>query len=287
MPLIFSFSNKPYFLYNNKIIQKNQQLSVNRITKRLLYNKSVELISHNFLNAKYIYIMKKCETFKVLLFKKKNIILAFLVIFFAISLAFLPKIISSSSPKTRYTVVIDAGHGGIDGGSVGKSGICEAVINLSYAKCLKEYLVDFGFNVVMTRSTDDGLYSPFAKNKKKDDMKKRKEIIENSGTDFVVSIHMNSYDSSSQGAEIFYGENDEPSRNLALNIQKYFSKYLKNARQEIKVGDYYILNAIKAPSVLVECGYLSNPQEEALLLTEDYKKEVCYSILLGILGYLD
>lgn len=231
--------------------------------------------------------MKKFKTFNFLLLKKKNIIFALFVIFFAISFAFLPKIISSSSPKAKYTVVIDAGHGGIDGGSVGKSGVCEAVINLSYAKCLKEYLVDFGFNVVMTRSTDDGLYSPFAKNKKKDDMKKRKEIVENSGADFVISIHMNSYNSSSQGAQVFYGEDDEPSKSLAFNIQKYFLKYLQKARQEIKVGDYYILNAIKVPSVLVECGYLSNPQEEALLLTEDYKKEVCYSILLGILSYLN
>lgn len=201
---------------------------------------------------------------------------------------FLPKVIASTSPKYKYTVVIDAGHGGIDGGSVGvKSGICEAVFNLNYANCLKEYLQDFGFNVVMTRTTDSGLYSPFAQNKKKDDMKKRREIIENSKADFVISMHMNSYNASSHGAQVFYGKDDEPSQTLANNIQKYFIKYLEKPRHETKVGDYYMLNAIKAPSVLVECGYLSNPQEEALLLTDDYKKEVCYSILLGILEYLN
>ena len=231
--------------------------------------------------------MKKNKNFKFILIKWKWFLFSVLFVCVIFAGCFLPKIIQSGSPKAKYTVVIDAGHGGIDGGSVGKSGVCEAVINLSYANCLKDYLCDFGFNVIMTRSTESGLYSPFAKNKKKDDMKKRKEIIENSNADFVVSIHMNSYNSSSRGAQVFYGKDDEPSRNLALNIQKYFLKYLQKARQEIKVGDYYILNAIKAPSVLVECGYLSNPQEEALLLTEDYKKEVCYSILLGILGYLD
>lgn len=232
--------------------------------------------------------MKNLKKINILLIKGKWILFSVLFLIIIGVGFFLPKVIASNSPKTKYTVVVDAGHGGIDGGSVGKtSGISEAVLNLSYANCLREYLQDFGFNVVMTRATDGGLYSPIAKNKKKDDMKKRREIIENSNADFVVSIHMNSYNATSHGAQVFYGKDDEPSKTLADNIQKYFIKYLEKARQETKVGDYYMLNAIKAPSVLVECGYLSNPNEEALLLKEDYKKEVCYSILLGILQYLN
>ena len=232
--------------------------------------------------------MKNLKKINILLIKGKWILFSVLFLIIIGVGFFLPKVIASNSPKTKYTVVVDAGHGGIDGGSVGKtSGISEAVLNLSYANCLREYLQDFGFNVVMTRATDGGLYSPIAKNKKKDDMKKRREIIENSNADFVVSIHMNSYNATSHGAQVFYGKDDEPSKTLANNIQKYFIKYLEKARQETKVGDYYMLNAIKAPSVLVECGYLSNPNEEALLLKEDYKKEVCYSILLGILQYLN
>ena len=232
--------------------------------------------------------MKNSKKLKIFLFKKKWIIFSILFAFVIFAGCFLPKVIASTSPKTKYTVVIDAGHGGIDGGSVGKnSGICEAVFNLNYANCLREYLQDFGFNVVMTRTTDSGLYSPFASNKKKDDMKKRREIIENANADFVISIHMNSYSSKSQGAQVFYGKDDEPSKKLADNLQTYFIKYLEKARKETKVGDYYMLNAIKAPSVLVECGYLSNPNEETLLLKEDYKKEVCYSILLGVLAYLN
>lgn len=224
--------------------------------------------------------------FKVL--KLKPIIIVVAVLFCAVlGMGVVSVVRTNSIPKSTYTVVIDAGHGGIDGGSVGvSSGITEAVLNLSYANCLKEYLQDFGFNVVMTRSTSGGLYSPLAKNKKKDDMQKRREIVENSNADFVVSIHMNSYNTTSQGAQVFYGQDDTASMSLANNIQKYFVKYLQKARNETKEGDYYILNAIKSPSVLVECGYLSNPAEEALLISDDYKKEVCYCILLGILAYL-
>jgi len=227
---------------------------------------------------------------KTIILKKKHlaIIVAVVLIFAVLCLCVgLYNNSVASSPKSKYTVVIDAGHGGIDGGSVGvNTNVAEANLNLDYAKCLQGLMADFGFNVIMTRTTDNGLYNPLATNKKKDDMKKRKAIVENSNADFVISIHMNSYNLTSCGAQVFYGEGDEPSQLLANNIQKYFIKYLQKPRQETKVGDYYILNAIKAPSVLVECGYLSNPTEEALLLTEDYKKEVCYCILLGVLEYL-
>ncbi|MBO7527343.1 MAG: N-acetylmuramoyl-L-alanine amidase [Clostridia bacterium] len=216
---------------------------------------------------------------------KKTILmfLAFFLIFAIITSC--AKIILAGSPKAKYTIVIDAGHGGIDGGSVGKNGSIEAELNLEYAKTLKTMMSDFGFNVVMTRENENGLYSPLAKNKKKDDMKKRKEIIEKSNADFVISIHMNSYTSYSHGAQVFYGAGDETSKALAQKIQDYFIKNLVSARQEIKVGDYYILNAIKAPSVLVECGFLSNPAEEKLLASDEYKKEVCYNILLGVLSF--
>lgn len=219
--------------------------------------------------------------------KKKYILFAItLAAAFAI-VGLCPNIISIASPKRAYTVVIDAGHGGIDGGCEGRTtGVTEASLNLDYAKCLQEKMEDFGFRVVMTRTTESGLYNPLASNKKRDDMKKRRSIIENANADFVISIHMNSYTASAKGAQVYYGKDDEPSKSLASNISKHFVKNLESARAEIKVGDYYMLNEIKAPSVLVECGFLSNPKEEALLITEEYKNEVCYSILLGILEYL-
>lgn len=232
--------------------------------------------------------MKKIIKLKSIILNKKTIFCILSLFLFLMVLSFTPKVLSINSPKAKYTVVIDAGHGGIDGGSVGIStGIEEAALNLQYAQTLREYMQDFGFNVVMTRTTSSGLYSPFASNKKKDDMKKRKDIIDNANADFVISIHMNSFPGKANGAQVFYGKDDEPSKNLASNIQKYFLKYLQDARRDVKIGDYYVLNAVTCPSVLVECGYLSNPTEEALLLTEDYKKEVCYSILLGVIEYFN
>lgn len=224
---------------------------------------------------------------KFIILKRKNILIAIITFIAIVLLSFAPSALNVLSPKAKYTVVIDAGHGGIDGGCVGATtGINEASLNLDYAKCLKEKMEGFGFKVIMTRTTESGLYNPLATNKKRDDMKKRKSIIENANADFVISIHMNSYSSSSHGAQVFYGKDDQPSKLLATNIQKHFVKNLQDARDEIKVGDYFMLNEIKSPSVLIECGYLSNPKEEALLVTEQYKNEVCYSILLGVLEYL-
>ena len=228
--------------------------------------------------------MKRYKFFTI---KKRFLIMAFI---FALFIAFTPiagAVIESLSPKTKYTVVLDAGHGGIDGGCEGRTtGVTEASLNLDYAKCLQEMLTNFGFNVVMTRTTESGLYNPLASNKKHDDMKKRKSIIENANADFVISIHMNSFNSTASGAQVYYGNDDEPSKSLAGYIQKHFFQNLDNAKSEIKIGDYYMLNDIKCPSVLVECGFLSNPKEEQLLITEEYKNEVCYSMLLGVLEYL-
>lgn len=222
-----------------------------------------------------------------LILKKQYLIIALIICIIALFLVFTPAALSTISPQTKYTIVIDAGHGKIDGGCEGAiTKVAESTLNLDYAKCLKQKLEDFGFKVVMTRTTENGLYNPLATNKKKDDMKKRKSIIENANADFVISIHMNSFSTTSSGAQVFYGKDDEAGKMLATSVQSFFVKNLASAKQEVKVGDYYILNEIKSPSILVECGYLSNPKEETLLLTEEYKNEICYNIVLGVLQYL-
>lgn len=223
---------------------------------------------------------------KFLVIKKKAIYI-FLAILLAVLCAVSFMVVSTSSPKPMYTIVIDAGHGGIDNGSIGYSGTLESEINLWYAKTLQQYCTEFGFFVTMTRTNDNGLYSPFAKNKKKDDMKQRQKIIENSSPDMVISIHMNSFpESSSRGAQVFYAKNSEAGKLLADSIQDQFVKNLVKPRQSSEVGDYYIVNCTTAPSVIVECGFVSNPEEEQLLLQEDYKDKVCYSVVCGILKYL-
>lgn len=221
---------------------------------------------------------------KVLVLKKRDIIISFLLIVVLLCCIFLPSVLVSS-PRGKATIVIDAGHGGIDGGSVGVvTKNDENHLNLEYAKCLKSYFESFDIGVVMTRTTLDGLYSPTAKNKKKSDMQKRKEIIEKSGADLVVSIHMNSFPTrSSRGAQVFYDQNNPSGKALAESIQKRFVLDVENARKTPKHGDYFMVNCTPLPSVIVECGYLSNPDEDRLLSTKSYREKICYSIFCGIL----
>ena len=192
----------------------------------------------------------------------------------------------ASSPNWKAIVVIDAGHGKIDDGSIGFSGTKESELNLSYALTLKKYCEDFGYKVVLTRKGENGLYSPLASNKKKDDMQKRKQIIESTNPDIVISIHMNSFSEEYvRGAQVFYNNQNENSQKLANCIQKYFVQNLVKSRKTSAQGDYYIINCTPYTSVICECGYISNKEEESLLLNNEYKNQVCYSILCGILSY--
>ncbi len=224
---------------------------------------------------------------QTLVLKKKSIVILL------ISLIIISSIISfttitTSTPKLDYTILIDAGHGGIDGGCVGKTtGKDENFLNLEYAKTLKSIFEKFNFKVIMTRTTLDGLYDITSNNKKKSDMEKRKNIILQSKPNVVLSLHMNSFPlKSSRGAQVFYKKNDVSSQSLATSIQEIFLKNLPMAKSTPQTGDYYILNCSNIPSVIVECGFLSNADEERLLITDDYKNSVCYSIFLGFLNFL-
>ncbi|MBQ4535380.1 MAG: N-acetylmuramoyl-L-alanine amidase [Clostridia bacterium] len=221
-----------------------------------------------------------------MVFKKKYIIIA-LAFLLAASTVLVLSTTSASIPNKSYTIVIDPGHGGIDGGSVGVSGQDENYLNLEYSLCLKEILTDAGVNVIMTRTNLNGLYSIFSDNKKLDDMKKRKDIVTKSKADMVLSIHMNSFPlKSARGAQVFYKKDSVSGEKLAENIQEVFIKTLPNAKPEPAVGDYYMLNEFEIPSVIIECGYISNEEEEQLILQEDYKKLVCLSIFAGVLKFL-
>ena len=126
-----------------------------------------------------------------------------------------------------------------------------------------------------------------AHDKKKDDMIKRKQIIEKSGAELVISIHMNSFPlKSCRGSQVFYKDGDENSFRLASSIQDCFVSSIESARKNIDKGDYYILNCSEYPSVIAECGFLSNSEDEALLITEEYQNAVAYAIFKGIATYL-
>ncbi len=224
---------------------------------------------------------------KFLIIKKKTICLVMAIIIALASMITFSIITTSSSPKPQYTIVIDAGHGGRDGGTVGKTtGITESELNLQYAYCLKNLCEEFGIGVVLTRKGMNGLYDENASNKKKSEMEKRKDIINNSGADLMISLHMNAFPlSSSEGAQVFYAKGSESGFNLAKSVQEAICQSFENARDYVSVGDYFVLNYSTIPAVLVECGFLSNPSEERNLQDEEYRERFCYCLLMGILSF--
>lgn len=202
-----------------------------------------------------------------------------LVVGLAVGVAALPVEEAAGRGKT---VVIDAGHGGEDGGVVGRAtGIKESDVNLAIAKKLKDVLEEGGYTVVMTRTTDTALHGSATGSKKLADMRKRKEIILEAKPDLVVSIHQNYYPSDYvKGVQVFYAPNGK-SNDEATVLQKILNRQLGSSRVEAK-GDYYIVQCSPYPSVLVECGFLSNPAEEALLVTSEYQHRVAYALYSGI-----
>lgn len=220
---------------------------------------------------------------------KKNILFAISLSIFALGTfcAMYFPIKASTSPKPLHTIVIDAGHGGIDNGASGKTtGVFESDLNLAYAKCLKSICEDFDIKVVMTRKNSDGLYSSTAKNRKKSEMEKRKQIIESSNADLLVSVHMNSFSlPSCRGAQVFFAQGNEQGRILAQNVQTSLKNTTSYAKSTPSVGDYFVLNCTQKPGILVEFGFLSNPEEERLLQDKDYMKSLCFSVVGGILNF--
>jgi len=151
---------------------------------------------------------------------------------------------------------------------------------------LKEKLVKAGYRVELTRKTDDGLYSPLAKNKKQSDMQARQNIIKKVNPNLVISIHMNSFPSSeARGSNSYYRKGDDASKNCADLIQKSLATYCDARREKSQEGDYYLLNCSYYTAVLIECGFISNPEEETMLNTESYKEKMVDAIYKGILLY--
>ncbi len=195
-------------------------------------------------------------------------------------------------PVSEKVLVLDAGHGGMDGGANLKDGTMEKNINLSITKYLKEYLEQSGAKVIMTREKDISLHENITdtiKNKKRADLLKRREIANTSGADAFISIHINYFEQEKyKGAQVFYETKNSQSIDLAKSIQDSMVNLLdkNNKRTIAKIADNKILyNDLKIPSVLVECGFLSNNDEAKLLKTKEYQQKVAYSIYLGIMDY--
>lgn len=187
-------------------------------------------------------------------------------------------------------IVLDAGHGGIDGGVVGKkTGIKESDLNLAIVYKLKTELEELGFEVVLTRKTEAGLYDTTAKGFKKRDMQKRKEIVESVNPSMVLSIHQNYYPSqATRGGQVFYDGKNEGSKKLALLTQKKLNELYDREGAKARnatSGEFFMLSCSDCPSVIVECGFLSNEKDENLLTDESWQKKLAETLARGVLAY--
>ena len=192
-----------------------------------------------------------------------------------------------------YTIILDAGHGGEDGGAVGADGTMEKDINLSIAKKLQQLLLVSGFNVRMIRDSDVSIYSDgmeTIKEKKVSDLKNRLNIANESENNILISIHQNKFPQSQyNGTQVFYSENNPGSKELAENIRESVIGFLQpENKRETKPAtkDIYILYNCKNVAVMVECGFLSNDAELQKLKDETYQDEMAFSIYCGFLEYI-
>ena len=190
------------------------------------------------------------------------------------------------------TIVLDAGHGGEDGGAQGATGVLEKDINLAIVKILREMFVSSGFKVEMTRNDDVSIYDDSAntvRQKKVSDLRNRIKIINSNENGVLISVHQNKFtDSKYSGAQIFYSKNDQLSRELAEQMKKSIVGLLQpDNTREIKPCDknIFILWESKIPSVIVECGFLSNQEEESKLKDPSYQKKMAFAIYCGFLQY--
>ncbi|MDD4689371.1 MAG: N-acetylmuramoyl-L-alanine amidase [Eubacteriales bacterium] len=230
-----------------------------------------------------------------IIFEKKflaTILFLVVLIVFTLSSAkevYLQTYTSADAP----VVLIDPGHGGEDGGATGISGALEKDINLAVAKYLAYYLEKEGISFIMTRDSDISIHDDSCstiREKKRSDLNKRREIIQSCGAKLFVSIHMNSFtDSVYKGAQVFYSTNNPNSKAFAQTLKNSLLDTLKdNNKREIKKANdsIYIMKYTNMPAILVECGFLTNAEEEALLKTKAYQKKIAKAICNTIITTL-
>ena len=195
------------------------------------------------------------------------------------------KTVGINNVKTKKTVIIDPGHGGIDVGTVGIDGSLEKNINLSISLDLYDYLMVSGINAVLTRDGDYEVYRAGEK-RTKSDLYNRMDFINSVPDSILISIHQNHFENEAEwGTQVWFSPNDEISPTLAEKILQSVKKNIQpENKRENKVSDnsYYILYKAQKPSVMVECGFVSNKNENNKLQDKEYQKDMAYSILAGI-----
>ena len=195
-------------------------------------------------------------------------------------------------PIANRVVVIDAGHGGFDA-VASANGIEEKEINLSVAQKLREYIEAGGGVAVMTRVEDVSTAEAGSNGKsaKKSDLSNRKQLSQTVNADVFVSIHMNKFPQTQyKGAQVFYGEKPSDGKRLGETIQASLKEILDESNQRVAKktdGSIFILKDTSVPSVIVECGFLSNPEEAELLTKDEYRQKIAWGIYLGLVRYFN
>lgn len=185
----------------------------------------------------------------------------------------------NSPVKRKHCIVIDAGHGGIDGGATSCTGVLESHINLEIAIRLNDLFHLLGYDTVMIRTTDESIYTEgnTIAAQKVSDLKERVRITNETSNSFLVSLHQNTFqDSRYSGAQVFYA-NSQVSQEMAKRLQGEFIRMMgfSDKRSAKPAKGVYLMEHIERPGVLIECGFLTNPAEEAKLRDEAYQKKLC------------
>lgn len=227
---------------------------------------------------------------------KLPLTISFLICFLVITLTFnannaaIP--VGGGDDDSRKTIVLDAGHGGIDGGAVGVNGELEKDINLAIVLNLQQLLQFSGFNVILTRDSDRSMHSDGVegiRNQKISDMENRRAIVDAHPNSLFFSIHQNRFtDSKYTGGQMFFTTRNPDSKRLAQSLQNSFAILQTGNTREIKVIDneLYLFKEAVQPAVLIECGFLSNAEEARRLNDPDYQRKIAFSIYRGIVEFL-
>lgn len=198
---------------------------------------------------------------------------------------------TTSTPVSGKTIVIDAGHGVPDEGAQSSTGTTEAETNLKISLKVQNLLEQSGCTVILTRSDENAIYdvdSNTLKQKKISDIRNRVKIGNESSADIFVSIHLNKIPQQQYyGWQCFYKEGNEQSNKLAKSIQENLNKSMQkeNNRVAMKIDNIYIIKHVEIPTSIVECGFLSNPEEEKQLLDDNYQNRLAWGIYSGIINY--
>lgn len=224
-----------------------------------------------------------------------GIMLGYLLVYYAAHSAPVYIPVSAYPEDTNDIVIIlDAGHGGADGGCVSVNGVAEKGINLDILLNVKALCEQAGYQVEVTRDTDVSIHDSGVTglaNQKKSDMENRLEIMNKYENAVVVSIHQNQFtDPQYSGAQMFYSATNPYSEQLASIMQNRFKSMLQpenNRETKLSGKELYLIYFTKCPSVMVECGFLSNPDEAARLESEEYQRKVAFTIFSGLTEFIE